>query len=465
MGRNPAGTDFGEAAGIGWRKPAYRRRNAGMTNGRKTGEEYSMKRIYRVLAVMLGILLLAGGMPVQAAQVNNGTVYSVSTNEIAGWPQGPDIYGETAVLMDADTGTILYNKGMDELRYPASTTKLMTLLVALENSSLDEQVTFTETCLADQTPDSGNIGMQVGEVLSLEQCLLVMIIQSANDVATQVAEHVGGSVDAFCEMMNQKAAQLGCTNTHFVNASGMPDENHYTTAHDLALIMQAGLKNEDFRNIIAAESCTIGPTNMNSEARTFTTHHPLLASSAPEHYDGCLGGKTGNTIASGHTIVTGAERNGMTLIAVAMRAELGQVAQDSIQLFDYGFNNFQKVEVPGGSVVIPNGNTVDQLTTVETAAQDASVTLDYYYNENYYVGSGVEETVTETPSPTQEAVTVTPEAPVTPEADGSQEAQETDDSVFRTAVLVLVVLIVLALIVTVVSAVRKKSRKKKNRRK
>ncbi len=427
-----------------------------------------MKRIYRALAAVLGILLLVSGIPVQAAQVNNGTVYSVSTNEIAGWPQGPDLYGETAVLMDADTGTVLYNKGMDELRYPASTTKLMTLLVALENSSLDEQVTFTETCLADQTPDSGNIGMQVGEVLPMEQCLLVMIIQSANDVATQVAEHVGGSVDAFCEMMNQKAAQLGCVNTHFVNASGMPDENHYTTAHDLALIMQAGLKNQDFRNIIATESCTIGPTNMNAEARTFTTHHPLLASTAPEHYDGCLGGKTGNTIASGHTIVTGAERNGMTLIAVAMRAEMGQVAQDSIQLFDYGFNNFQKVEVPGGSVVIPNGNTVDQLTTVETAAQDTSVTLDYYYNENYYVGSGVEETVTETPLPTQEPVTMTPEAavtPETPEADGSQEAQETDDSVFRTAVLVLVVLIVLALIVTVASAVRKKSRKKKKRKK
>lgn len=427
-----------------------------------------MKRIYRALAAVLGILLLVSGIPVQAAQVNNGTVYSVSTNEIAGWPQGPDLYGETAVLMDADTGTVLYNKGMDELRYPASTTKLMTLLVALENSSLDEQVTFTETCLADQTPDSGNIGMQVGEVLPMEQCLLVMIIQSANDVATQVAEHVGGSVDAFCEMMNQKAAQLGCVNTHFVNASGMPDENHYTTAHDLALIMQAGLKNQDFRNIIATESCTIGPTNMNAEARTFTTHHPLLASTAPEHYDGCLGGKTGNTIASGHTIVTGAERNGMTLIAVAMRAEMGQVAQDSIQLFDYGFNNFQKVEVPGGSVVIPNGNTVDQLTTVETAAQDTSVTLDYYYNENYYVGSGVEETVTETPLPTQEPVTMTPEAavtPETPEADGSQEAQETDDSVFRTAVLVLLVLIVLALIVTVVSAVRKKSRKKKKRKK
>ena len=154
----------------------------------------------------------------------------------------------------------------------------------------------------------------------------------------------------------------------------------------------------------------------------------------------------------------------MTLIAVAMRAEAGQVAYDSIQLFDYGFGNFQKVEVPGGNVVIPNGNTVDQLTTVETAAQDTSMTLDYYYNENYYVGSGVEETVTETPEPTQEAVTVTPEETVTPEADGSQETQETDDGVFRIAALVLVVLIVLALIVTVVSAVRKKNRRKKKRK-
>lgn len=423
-----------------------------------------MKKMKRGLAILLGALLLISGIPVGAAQVNNGTVYSVSTNEIAGWPQGPDLYAETAVLMDADTGMILYNKGMDELRYPASTTKLMTLLVALENSSLDEQVTFTETCLADQTPDSGNIGMQVGEVLSMEQCLLVMIIQSANDVATQIAEHVGGSVDAFCEMMNQKAAEIGCTNTHFVNASGMPDENHYTTAHDLALIMQAGLKNENFRNIIATQSCTIGPTNMNSEARTFTTHHPLLASTAPEHYDGCVGGKTGNTIASGHTIVTGAERNGMTLIAVAMRAELGQVAQDSIQLFDYGFNNFQKVEVPGGSVVIPNGNTLDQLTTVETAAQDTSVTLDYYYNENYYVGSGVEETVTEIPQPTQETEILTPEESVTPEVDRQQDEQEMNDEVFRTAVLVLMALIVLALIVTVVSAVKKGKKKKKRKK-
>lgn len=418
-----------------------------------------MKQMKRVLAVLLGVLLLISGIPVEAAQVNNGAVYSASTNEIAGWPQGPDLYAETAVLMDADTGMILYNKGMDELRYPASTTKLMTLLVALENSSLDEQVTFTETCLADQTPDSGNIGMQVGEVLSLEQCLLVMIIQSANDVATQVAEHVGGSVAAFCDMMNQKAAEIGCTSTHFVNASGMPDENHYTTAHDLARIMQAGLANEDFRRIIATESCTIGPTNMNSEARTFSTHHPLLASTAPEHYDGCLGGKTGNTIASGHTIVTGAERNGMTLIAVAMRADAGQVAQDSIQLFDYGFNNFQRVEVPGGSVVIPNGNTLDQLTTVETAAQDASVTLDYYYNENYYVGSGLKETVTETPQPTQEAEILTPEVQEL-DITKKEEDIEQNNIPYRQLIILLGFLIGISLLITIVSGVKKRRRKR-----
>ena len=143
------------------------------------------------------VWLLAGGISlsavtVQAAEVDNGASYPITTNAIEGWPQGPDTYSETAVLMDADTGAILYNKGMDEKRYPASITKIMTALLALENSSLDDQVTFTEECLADQTSDSGNIGMQVGEVLTMRQCLLALMIRSANDVATQIAVQIAG---------------------------------------------------------------------------------------------------------------------------------------------------------------------------------------------------------------------------------------------------------------------------------
>ena len=296
------------------------------------------------------IWLLAGviglsAVTVQAAEVDNGASYPITTNAIEGWPQGPDTYSETAVLMDADTGTILYNKGMDEKRYPASITKIMTALLALENSNLDDQVTFTEECLADQTSDSGNIGMQVGEVLTMRQCLLALMIRSANDVATQIAVQIAGSVAAFADMMNQKAQELGCVNTHFVNASGMPDENHYTTAHDMALIFREAIKNQDFLDIIGTQSFTIDPTNMNPESRTYSTHHALVAQGAPEYYEGCFGGKTGVTEASKNTLVSGATRDGMTLIAVAMRADAGQVCQDHISMFDYGFNNFSRTAV------------------------------------------------------------------------------------------------------------------------
>lgn len=418
-----------------------------------------MKKGYHILIAVICLFLL-NNSTVMAAQINNGASYSITTNEIAQWPQGPDLYSETAVLIEAETGTILYNKGMDELRYPASITKIMTALVALEHSAMDESVTFTETCLADQAPDSSNMDMQVGEVLNMEQCLMILMIKSANDVATQIAEHVGGSVEAFVEMMNQKAQELGCANTHFVNASGMPDENHYTTAHDMALIFQEAIQNQEFRKIIGTTSYTIEPTNMTAESRTITTHHALLAPEAPEYYEGCIGGKTGSTQASGNTLVTGAERNGITLIAVVMRASAGEVCQDTIQLFNYGFEKFQKIEVPGGSVVIPAGSTVESLETVETSA-DGNTRQDYYFNQDYYVGSGVkEENIMETPRSDQKTEVLTPELTEAPD-----ENRNPEDNLFCSVVIVLIALIVLTLIITVMSAIRKRKRKNRRRRK
>ena len=258
------------------------------------------------------------------------------------WPSDTGIEAEAGAVMDVDTGTMLFGQNSHVEYYPASITKIMTALLALENSNLDDQVTFTEECLADQTSDSGNIGMQVGEVLTMRQCLLALMIRSANDVATQIAVQIAGSVSAFADMMNQRAQELGCVNTHFVNASGMPDENHYTTAHDMALIFREAIKNQDFLDIIGTQSFTIDPTNMNPESRTYSTHHALVAQGAPEYYEGCFGGKTGVTEASKNTLVSGATRDGMTLIAVAMRADAGQVCQDHISMFDYGFNNFRK---------------------------------------------------------------------------------------------------------------------------
>lgn len=435
-----------------------------------------MKKIFRIL--LAGILMvMLPAASVQASVVDNGAVYPVSTNSIEGWPQGPDLYGETAILMDADTGAILYNKGMNEKRYPASITKIMTCLLALENSSLDEQVTFTETCLADQVAGSGNIGMQVGEVLTMEQCLYVMMIQSANDVATQVAEHVGGSVSAFADMMNQRAQELGCTNTHFVNASGMPDDNHYTTAYDMALIFREAIKNDTFREIIKTQSITLEPTNMNPETRTYGTHHPLVAQTAPEYYEGCFGGKTGLTDAARNTLVSGAERNGVTLIAVTLRAELGELCQDQINLFDYGFNNFQKVEVPGGYVTIPNGKTVSDLTVTETVSGDITAEA-YFYGEDYFVGSGIKQDPAE-----EEAQSIEPvesgeeqtdgeieEPNITESAPLSEDEKENADQdlkgIYKYIIYILVGLIAVTLLISIGSAEgRRKKRRRKRRRK
>ena len=176
---------------------------------------------------MTAVQICAAAEGTAQAAVSEVTPVSISTNEISGWPVGPEITSETGVLMDADSGTLLYSKGGDEIRYPASITKIMTLLLAVENCSLKEDVVFTETGTRDISWDSGNIGMQVGEVMSMRACLYALVIRSANEVAAQIAEHVGGTEQHFVDMMNERAAQIGCTNTHFVNASGLPDPDHY----------------------------------------------------------------------------------------------------------------------------------------------------------------------------------------------------------------------------------------------
>lgn len=338
-----------------------------------------------------------------ASTTETAATASISTNEIPGWPTGPEITSETGVLLDADTGTVLYSKGGDEIRYPASITKIMTLLLAVENCPLREDVVFTETGTRDISWDSGNIGMQVGEIMSMKSCLYALVIRSANEVAAQIAEHVGGTEQNFIDMMNQRAAEIGCTNTHFANASGLPDPNHYSTAHDMALIMREGLKNKKFRKIIGATDYTIKPTNMNSESRVLHTHHPMLAPESGYYYEGCIGGKTGYTSEAGNTLVTAAERNGTTYIAVTMKAgDLAIASTDSTALLNYGYQNFTKTQVNGGEILLPNGVTVDNLTVQE--GQENGETVDCYYYGDYLLGSVTVPEATPTPEPAADTV-------------------------------------------------------------
>ena len=354
------------------------------------------KGIYRIAAVLGAAVIMVSSVTAQAAVTTNGTPGPVATDSVANWPAGPAITSETAVLIDADTGAVLYDKGMDECRYPASTTKLMTLLVAIENSSPKDPVTFTETGIRDA---------QLGETMTMKDCWMAAYIKSANEVCAQIAECVGGTEANFVEMMNQKAKELGCTHTHFINASGLPNENHYSSAHDLAKIMRAGLKNARFRKVISCTGYTIPETNL-SEARPLHTHMPLMAKESSLYYEGCIGGKTGFANEAQHTLVTAVERDGRTYIAVTMRgADLGVNCNDSIALYDYAFNNFDSIDVNGTKMTVPKGVTVNDLTT-DTVDKNGSTMTRYYYNGQFlgYVTASqtTEEAVPETTENTED---------------------------------------------------------------
>ena len=280
------------------------------------------------------------------------------------WPDAPETLSPSVILMEESTGTILYEKNMDEAHYPASITKIMTTLLALENGNLSDMVTFSDDAI-NNTEGSG-IARDYGEQMTLEQCLYGVMLESANECAYAVAEHVGGTVENFVDMMNAKAKELGCTNTHFANPHGLQDENHYTTAHDMALIAQAAYQNETFRIIIGTKMYTIPPTNKHAEETVLRNHHDMLCTYHNANrkylYPYCVGGKTGYTATANSTLVTYAEKDGMTLICVVMNTQSPNQFIDTVNLFDYAFDNFQVLNVAendtdySAEATVDNGN-------------------------------------------------------------------------------------------------------------
>lgn len=322
----------------------------------------------------------------EAEQTAAEATGSVSTNSISGWPQASDISSEAAVVMENTTNTILYSKNADEELFPGSTVKIMTCLLALENTQLTDQVTMTATGVSGVTDGGASISSQVDEVFTVEQCLYAIMVSSANDIALQIAEHVGGSVENFVQQMNTTAQKLGCTNTVFTNPTGLPDDQQHTTAHDMALIMQAAIQNEDFQTIAAATSYTIPATNK-AAARNLTSKFTMTDTGSTGFYEGCIGGKEGYTEASGSTLVCAAKRNGMTLISVVLKGASGQTAPDAASILNYGFDNFTTLSlgnsdfsiISGGDVVVPTGTGEDSLTTEDTQNGD-QIDRTYLFN-------------------------------------------------------------------------------------
>lgn len=253
----------------------------------------------------------------------------------------PAITANSAIVIDAKSGQILYGKNMYKRCYPASITKVMTCLVALEYVNLNDTMTFSDNAIWGIERDSNHISLDVGEHITIEQCLYGILLQSANEASLGIAEHVSGSVSAFSDLMNQKATELGCKDTHFVNPNGLHDDNHYTTSYDMALITRAAIQNPIFRKIDETTYYQIPPTNLQEEPRDLWHQLKMLYPTSSYYYEPVEGGKTGFTDQAHNTLVTYASKNGMELICVMMDCQgAANCYKDSAALYDYYFDTY-----------------------------------------------------------------------------------------------------------------------------
>ncbi len=312
----------------------------------------------KIISVLLAVFMLT--LPFTAfAEPTENTSSDITMEDQSLTP--PDIsHSEAALLMDMKTGRLILGKNTQKKLYPASTTKMMTGIIALENGNLSDKVTATYDAIKDITLGDSHMGILIGEEFTLEQLISGMLVYSANDAANVIAIHLAGSVEAFAEMMNKKAQELGMTNTHFVNACGIHNDDHYTTAEDLAKLAQYCMQNEKFREIVKMPIYSMPATNKYAQERNLQNTNLFLSSlrSSYHYYEPCTGIKTGHTDKAGYCLVSSAEYKDISLLAVVLNAkntdtQAGAYSYvDSKNMFEFGFNNYssKKLASPGDVV-------------------------------------------------------------------------------------------------------------------
>ena len=265
------------------------------------------------------------------------------------WPADTGIMAEAGIVMDKDSGAVIFGQNIHLPFAPASITKLLTALVVIENSDLDETVTFSHSAVYDVESGSGNkLHMEEEDKLSVEDCLYMLLLISSNQAANALAEHVAGSREAFVDMMNERIAQIGCTESRFANPSGLNDENQFVSAYDMALIAREAFSNPKLLEIDSAKTHSIGATANNPNGASFSMEHRLImAEDASSQYycEGTMAGKTGYTSIAGNTLVTLTERDGRRLIAVVLKGTQPQYYLDSKALLEFGFANFTNINI------------------------------------------------------------------------------------------------------------------------
>lgn len=362
---------------------------------------FKQNRIIKVFCCLLTTVLINNAIPVRASSLqSNGQKDETSNNIDFNWPTGPSVYADAAIVMEASTGLILYEKDIHDKHYPASITKIMTTLLALENNKLNETVTMSREAEWDVDFNSSRIGLVEGEQLSLEDALYGVMLESANEVSYAVGEHVAnGPISEFAKMMTERAKELGCKNTNFVNPHGLHDDNHYTSAYDMALISQAAIKNSEFRKITGARTHTIPATNKNV-ARPLANHHRFIRKTI--NYDGTIGGKTGGTKEAKTTLVTFAERNGLTLIAVVLHVDTSLHAyEDTAKILDFAFDNYSLYNIEQ-TELSSDINFPDLFSTIPFLKKDEKSLIRIADNSNIVLPvsaniADAEKTITLTP--------------------------------------------------------------------
>ena len=305
----------------------------------------------------------------------------------------PSISAESAIVMDVQSGTILYEKNMDKKQYPASITKIMTALIAIENSSLSETVTYSREAVTNLEINASNIEIKPGEKLSMEDSLYAILLMSANEACNGVAEHIAGGIDNFVKMMNARAKQLGCTNTHFANANGLWMKNHYTSAHDMAIISREAYRNPTFAKITGTKRYNIDKTNKSGPRSLFNHNGMLYASTFSQYlYEYCVGGKTGFTIKCRYTLVTYAKKNNMTLVSVIMKAPnspwtVPNEYTDTTKILNHCFENYDRHAInQNANMAINDNNLFTQFSPYYNSKQNP---LTFEQNAGVLLPKGV----------------------------------------------------------------------------
>ena len=317
------------------------------------------------------------------AQTDTSKVQAGASYGISNLSGAPDIVAESAVVMDANTGTILYGKEADTKRYPASITKVMTALLAVENCKMSDVITYSNAAVNGIEAGSSTAGINVGAKLTVEDSLYALMLVSANEAAAAIAEHISGSTTEFAKLMTKRAKELGCTNTQFKNPHGLPNEEHYTTAHDMGLILKEAMKHEEFRKISGTISYTLKKSDTLKDTLELWNHAKILRENSDYYYKYAEGAKTGFTQVALNTLVTYAKKDNVELICVILKDYGADKSYtDTANLFKWAFNQVKSV-TPLTDFSLKTAMTAN--TSIDSSKLDQIQLLNSVYNKNFSV--------------------------------------------------------------------------------